>query len=52
MLYTPVGGKPGFGPQEYIGYNCNTVPEPSSLMLFGTGVLGLAGALRRKFAKV
>jgi hypothetical protein len=52
VLYTPVGGKPGFGPQEYIGYNCNTVPEPSSLMLFGTGVLGLAGAIRRKFAKV
>jgi hypothetical protein len=25
-----------------------TVPEPSSIMLFGSGVLGLAGVLRRK----
>jgi PEP-CTERM motif len=24
-------------------------PEPSTLALFGTGILGLAGAARRKF---
>ena len=24
------------------------VPEPGSLMLFGTGILGMAGFLRRK----
>ncbi len=26
----------------------STVPEPSSIMLFGSGILGLAGMLRRK----
>ncbi len=29
--------------------NASPVPEPSTLALFGTGVLGLAGAARRKF---
>lgn len=29
-------------------YGTPTVPEPGSMMLFGSGVLGLAGVLRRK----
>jgi hypothetical protein len=29
-------------------YGYGTTPEPSSIMLFGSGILGLAGVLRRK----
>lgn len=46
LLYTPLGAKSGMGPQEYIGYSA--VPEPTTLVMFGTGLIGLAGAIRRK----
>ena len=49
VLYTPLGGKPGTGPQEFIGFN--PVPEPGTLTLFGVGLIGLAALMRRKFAK-
>jgi hypothetical protein len=48
VLYTPIGGTQSQGgmPQEYIGYS--PVPEPGTLMLFGTGLVSLAGMVRRK----
>lgn len=45
QIYTPVDGVG----QEFFGWDTpGTTPEPSSLALFGTGVLGIAGVLRRK----
>lgn len=49
VLYTPNNSGPGVGPQEYIGYS--PVPEPGTLTMMGTGLISLAGLLRRKLAR-
>jgi PEP-CTERM motif len=51
VLYTPISGTQSANgmPQEYIGYS--PVPEPATLTLFGTGLLSLAGMVRKKLAK-
>jgi hypothetical protein len=50
VLYTPVGASPGHGPQEFIGYRSSAMstPEPGSLMLLATGLMGIAGVAQRK----
>jgi hypothetical protein len=36
-------------PGTWTTTNPSTVPEPSSLFLLGTGAIGLAGSVRRRF---
>jgi PEP-CTERM motif len=52
LLYTPIAGTQSWGgmPQEFIGFSA--VPEPSALVLMGTGLLALTGVVRRKLARI
>jgi len=45
------GSNPGYG--LVTGFNTGgpTTPEPGSMVLLGTGIVGLAGRLRRKFMR-
>jgi len=49
--YYTIGGQNDLGPvpSESFTINGGSTPEPSSLALFGSGVLGLGGLLRRRF---
>jgi len=47
----PCGGPPIGEAFTIQGGSPGTTPEPSSIMLFGSGILGLAGVLRRKMTR-
>jgi len=49
VLYTPLSGQPGYVPGFSVTYDIiSDTPEPGTLIMFGSGIIGLAGVLRRK----
>jgi len=49
LLLGPTGGITGYPSSlAFSVYGTPTVPEPGSILMLGTGILGLAGVLRRK----
>lgn len=52
IAYVTISDAFGLPDNETLGeISYTTTPEPGSFLLLGTGLVGLAGALRRKFAR-
>jgi hypothetical protein len=49
--FEPASDFVGFPADFSMGVSASTIPEPSSLIMMGTGILSLAGVLRRKLSR-